>query len=161
MVFFKRLKVLAILFLISVSWTACAQRFSGLGPSVPEKSGVARDAGGKTFSAKNRLSDETRALLYDTSTPGLELPVITKRVAVFKHGEWDEMTEVGYLLVEAIFRADAVIAEVRVLRSTLKDHELVHERVVAALEQWEFRPGRLDGHNVDVRMAFRVSFCGS
>lgn len=95
--------------------------------------------------------------VYETTAAGLVLPVITKRVALIKPEDRHGPSTVGTIVVEAVLRADGVISEVQILRTTIKDRTWVEAQVSAALKQWAFRPGRLDGRTVDVRMMLLLS----
>ncbi len=201
MLLLRVLRVLVLVGLIGLSWTACVGRApekrasvrrlgGGGGVGEPPAHAVGTTESGRAQKSKNQTApsgsetvrstgiekkesdhlakapgkkDSSGAVdrqVYETATPGLVLPVITKRVAPFRSDDWGEGLEVGYVIVEAVLRADGVIDDVRILRSTYEDRGFVHARIVAALKQWEFRPGRLGGQSVDVRMFLRVSLCG-
>ena len=62
----------------------------------------------------------------------------------------------GTVFLEAVVQTDGMPREVRVIRS-LDPHGLDQEAIVA-VEQWRFRPGRLNGVPVDVLVTIALDF---
>ncbi|CAM2007944.1 TonB family protein [Acanthopleuribacter pedis] len=89
---------------------------------------------------------------------GLAPPVITKRVPPQYPKPALRVGLQGYVIVEAIMRADGTLTNVRVLRGLGKGRFGFEDAARKALEQWEFLPGELNGGKVDVRMTLKIDF---
>lgn len=111
-----------------------------------------------TFSEDDFPSAPPKKTVHDGSTAGLEAPVITARVSPNYPPRAARLGMSGYVLLEAILRADGTIDEIRVLRQLGKGRFGFEDEASAALRQWEFLPGRLNGRKVDVRMTLRIDF---
>lgn len=111
-----------------------------------------------TFSEDELPSAPPVKTIHDRSTAGLEAPVITARVSPNYPERAARLGMSGYVLLEAVLRADGTIDEIRVLRQLGKGRFGFEDAATAALKQWEFLPGRLNGRQVDVRMTLRIDF---
>jgi len=62
----------------------------------------------------------------------------------------------GTVILEAIIKRDGTVGDIKVLRSLGKLG--CDEAAVAALKQWRFQPGEMNGHPVDVIMTLTIKF---
>ncbi len=111
-----------------------------------------------TFNEDDFPSAPPKHKVHDGSTAGLEAPVITARVAPNYPPRAARLGMSGYVLLEAVLRADGTIDDIRVLRQLGKGRFGFEDEATAALKQWEFLPGRLNNRKVDVRMTLRIDF---
>lgn len=89
---------------------------------------------------------------------GLEPPVITRRVRPNYPERAQRVGLQGYVIVEAVMRKDGSITDARVVRQLGRGKFGFETAALAALQQWEFEPGKVQGRAVDVRMHFTVHF---
>ncbi len=64
----------------------------------------------------------------------------------------------GYVIVEAVLRKDGTMSDMVVLRELGGGELGFEEASLAALEQWKFEPGQVDGKPADVRMTIKIDF---
>ena len=92
------------------------------------------------------------------ATPGLEMPVVTRRVSPNYPTRGLKIALQGYVIVEAVLGRDGKVRDTRIVRSLGGGKFGFEEQAVTALKQWEFLPGVLNGKPVDVRMNLRIDF---
>lgn len=86
--------------------------------------------------------------------PGLEMP---KPIQEVKPDEGDLPGERGFVWLQAIVGTDGKARAIEVIKSLGPERD---RRAIAALERWEFAPGRLDGRAVPVRVTVEMRFGG-
>jgi len=64
----------------------------------------------------------------------------------------------GYVILDAILCRDGKIRDVRVLRTLGNGRFGIEEAAIAAVENWKFKPGTIDGKAQDVRMTLKLDF---
>jgi len=64
----------------------------------------------------------------------------------------------GYVILEAIFRKDGSVTDIKILRGLGKGKYGFEEASANALRQWKFKPGRVDGVPADVKMTVKIDF---
>ena len=89
---------------------------------------------------------------------GVAPPNVTSRVEPRYPGKATKIRLQGYVILEAIFRADGRIDDVKVLRGLGKGKFGFEEEAVSALKRWRFEPGRYQGQVSDVRMTSKIDF---
>ena len=106
--------------------------------------------------------DEFLKGVYLPDTPDLVSPVVVYEERPFySPGAMREKIQ-GDVKLQVVVRADGKVDRVRVTASLDKIYGL-DESAMAAVKQWRFKPGRLDGFPVTVavtiQMSFRLHFC--
>ncbi len=91
-------------------------------------------------------------------TPGLQEPVITKRVKPSYPPQGAAMRLQGYVVLQAILRRDGSVDEVEVLRGLGKGKFGFEREAISSLLKWRFIPGSYNGEPADVRMNLRFDF---
>jgi len=89
---------------------------------------------------------------------GVEPPVFTKRVQPNYPDRAIKVKIQGYVILEAILRRDGSIDDIKVLRGLGKGKFGFEEEAIAALKQWQFLPGSVNGRPADVRMTLKIDF---
>lgn len=102
---------------------------------------------------------ESGAALVDqrTYTPGngVSAPVIIHRVEPVYPALLRQMGKSGVARIECVISPGGQLTNIRVIHAT---HPLFAEAALAAVQQWKFLPGRLDGRAVSTRFDFTVNF---
>lgn len=89
---------------------------------------------------------------------GVEPPTFTKRVQpAYPEAAMDRRIQ-GYVILEAVFRKDGTITNIEILRGLGKGKLGFEDASIAALRQWEFKPGRFNGLPADVRVTLKIDF---
>lgn len=89
---------------------------------------------------------------------GVEPPVFTKRVPPKYPERAVKIKLQGYVILEAILRADGSVDDVKVLRGLGKGKFGFEEEAMKALKKWQFLPGKVNGKAADVRMTLKIDF---
>jgi len=89
---------------------------------------------------------------------GVEPPVFTKKVQPKYPERAIKIRLQGYVILEAILRKDGSVDDIKVLRGLGKGKFGFEEEAAAALRQWEFLPGKVNGKPADVRMTLKIDF---
>lgn len=89
---------------------------------------------------------------------GVEPPVFTKRVKPKYPERAIKIRIQGYVILEGILRKDGTVDDIKVLRGLGKGKFGFEEAAAAALRQWEFLPGKVNGKAADVRMTLKIDF---
>ena len=92
-----------------------------------------------------------------TPGDGLSLPTVTKQVYAQYTPEAMANRIEGSVGLSAVVLADGKVGEVKVTRSLDSVHGL-DAACVAAMKQWEFKPGTRDGKPVAVRITVDMNF---
>jgi len=89
---------------------------------------------------------------------GVEPPTFTKKVhPVYPARALKERLE-GYVILEAVLRKDGTIDDIKVLRGLGQGKYGFEEAAKAALQQWQFLPGKVNNQPADVRMTLKIDF---
>ena len=64
----------------------------------------------------------------------------------------------GYVILEAVFGADGVVSDVRILRGLGKGKFGFEEAAIAALKKYSYVPGKVHGKPAAVRMTVKIDF---
>jgi len=96
--------------------------------------------------------------IVNQNTTGLESPVFLKRVEPEYPAMGHRIRMEGYVILEAILRADGSIDEIKVVRGLGKGRFGFEDAARKALAEWTYLPGKLHGKTVDVRMTLRIDF---
>ena len=94
---------------------------------------------------------------YRAKDPGIVVPVVVKSPNPRYPDEAREKRIQGIVQLDAVVLEDGTVGEVTVTKS-LDDTYGVDRAAVAALKQWEFKPGQKDGKPVPVLVAVEMSF---
>lgn len=89
---------------------------------------------------------------------GVETPVFTKKVQPKYPQKAIKIRLQGYVILEAILRKDGSVDDIKVLRGLGKGKFGFEEEAAAALRNWEFLPGKVNGRPADVRMTLKIDF---
>ncbi len=89
---------------------------------------------------------------------GVEPPVFTKKVSPKYPKRAIKIKLQGYVVLEAIFRAEGTVEDIKVLRGLGKGKFGFEAEAVEALKQWTFQPGKVNGKPTDVRMTIKLDF---
>lgn len=89
---------------------------------------------------------------------GVEPPVFTKRVKPNYPERAAKIKLQGYVILEAILRKNGNIDDIKVLRGLGKGKFGFEDEAIAALRQWKFLPGKVNGRAADVRMTLKIDF---
>lgn len=89
---------------------------------------------------------------------GVEPPVFTKKVQPSYPERAIKIRLQGYVILEAILRKDGSVDDIKVLRGLGKGKFGFEEKAAAALKQWTFLPGKVNGKPADVRMTLKIDF---
>jgi TonB family protein len=89
---------------------------------------------------------------------GVEPPVFTKKVTPKYPERAVKIRLQGYVILEAILRKDGSVDDIKVLRGLGKGKFGFEEEAAAALRQWSFLPGKVNGRPADVRMTLKIDF---
>ncbi len=92
------------------------------------------------------------------NTPGLEPPLVTRRVSPNYPPLAARVGISGYVILEAVMRADGTIDQIKVIRGLARGKFGFEDEAVNALKDWEFIPGQYQGRAVDVRLNVRIDF---
>lgn len=90
--------------------------------------------------------------------PGVEAPVIIKRVKPNYPRKAAKVRITGYVIVQAILKADGTVGDVKVLRQLGKGKFGFEEEAIKAMRQWEFIPGKFRGKPHDIMLSLRIDF---
>jgi len=94
---------------------------------------------------------------YKPKDPGIVAPVLMKDVKAVYTTEAREKRIQGVVELEAVVLEDGTVGEVRITKSLDQTYGL-DDAAVAALKQWQFKPGQKDGKAVKVLVAVEMSF---
>ena len=94
---------------------------------------------------------------YKVKDPGVVAPVVIKDVKAVYTAEAREKRIQGVVELEAVVLEDGTVGDVRITKSLDKTYGL-DDAAVAALRQWQFRPGQKDGKAVKVLVEVEMSF---
>lgn len=92
-----------------------------------------------------------------TAADGVALPVPTKTVAPNYTPEAMQNRIEGSVGLSAVVLVDGTVGEVKVVRSLDSTYGL-DDAAVAAMKQWEFKPGTKDSKAVAVRISVDMTF---
>jgi len=87
---------------------------------------------------------------------GVEPPVFTKKVAPAWPKTANKTMNHGYIILEATFRKDGKIEDIKVLRPYGYDGYGFEKNSIEALKKWKYQPGKVHGKPADVRMNLKV-----
>ena len=85
-------------------------------------------------------------------------PVFIKKAIPAYPKEAEKIGLQGYVILEAVFGANGVISQVRVLRGLGKGKFGFEEAAVAALKKYSYVPGKVHGKPAAVRMTVKIDF---
>lgn len=94
---------------------------------------------------------------YKLNDPGVVAPVVIKDVKPRYPDEAKEKRIQGVVQLEGVVLEDGTVGDIRVTKSLDQTYGL-DQAAVAALKQWEFKPGQKDGKPVKVLVAVEMSF---
>ena len=94
---------------------------------------------------------------YKVKDPGVVAPVVTKDVKPKYPDEAKEKRIQGVVEMQGVVLENGTIGDVTVTKSLDQTYGL-DEAAVAALKQWEFKPGQKDGKAVKVLVEVEMSF---
>ena len=89
---------------------------------------------------------------------GVEPPVFTRKVSPKYPERAVKIKLQGYVILEAILRANGSVEDIKVLRGLGKGKFGFEEEAGKALQKWEFLPGKVNGKPADVRMTLKIDF---
>ena len=93
---------------------------------------------------------------YKVGQEGVKAPVLVKNVHPQYTADAKARRVQGTVELAAIVKANGAVADdVRVVKSL---DEQLDQQAIAALKQWEFRPGTKDGKAVDVEVNVEMTF---
>jgi protein TonB len=88
---------------------------------------------------------------------GVSLPQVTKQVKADYTEEARARRIVGKVMLDVVVLSDGTTGDVTVVES-LESLYGLDQNAVAAMKQWEFKPGLKDGKPVAVRVAVEMTF---
>lgn len=88
---------------------------------------------------------------------GVSLPQVTKQVKADYTDEARARRIVGKVMLDVVVLSDGTVGDVTVSESLDSIYGL-DQTAVAAMKQWEFKPGMKDGKPVAVRIAVEMVF---
>jgi len=94
---------------------------------------------------------------YKSKDPGVVVPVLVKDVKPIYTTEAREKKIQGVIELDAVVLDDGTVGDITITKSLDKTYGL-DEAAVAALKQWQFKPGEKDGKPVRVLVAVTMSF---
>jgi protein TonB len=94
---------------------------------------------------------------YKVKDPGITAPALIKDVKPVYTTEAREKKIQGVVELEAVVLEDGTVGDVRITKSLDQTYGL-DDAAVAALKQWQFKPGQKDGKAVKVLVAVEMSF---
>ena len=94
---------------------------------------------------------------YKSGDPGVVVPVLVKNVKPIYTTEAREKKIQGVIELDAVVLDDGTVGDITITKSLDKTYGL-DEAAVAALKQWQFKPGKKDGKPVRVLVAVTMSF---
>ena len=94
---------------------------------------------------------------HNVKEPGVVAPAVIKEVHARYTDEAKAKGIQGTVELEGVVLEDGTIADVRVTKSLDESYGL-DQAAVAALKQWEFKPGQKDGKPVKVLVDVQMSF---
>lgn len=89
---------------------------------------------------------------------GVTPPVFTKKTRPKYPERAMKIGLQGYVILEAVLRKDGSVTDMKILRGLGKGRFGFEEASMEALEQWQFKPGRVNGRAADVRMTLKIDF---
>lgn len=116
-----------------------------------------------TNSAMSFLQEAVLTAREDSQIPrvgavGVEPPVFTKKVMPEYVSKGEQVTA-SYAIIEAVFGKDGKIRDIKLLKGLGDGFPDFEAEAMAALKQWEYVPGRLNGKPADVRMTLQLRIC--
>lgn len=94
------------------------------------------------------------AKVYDPGN-GVSLPVVVKQVRATYPATAKDAHITGVVLLESVVAPDGTVRSIKVLKSVDKT---LDRAAVAAMKQWQFKPGVKDGKPVAVRIRTEITF---
>jgi TonB family protein len=91
-------------------------------------------------------------------TPGVVVPVITRRVQPDYPKRGLQMRMQGYVILDAVLRADGTVGAVTVLQGLGKGRFGFEEMAIEAVRQWRFIPGSYRGKPADIHLNLKITF---
>ncbi len=93
--------------------------------------------------------------VYKVGQDGVKSPVLVHEVKPQYTDDAKARGVQGAVEMDAVVRADGTVDNVRVTKSL---DEQLDQQAIAALKQWQFRPGTKDGRSVDVKVKVEMTF---
>lgn len=117
---------------------------------------VGGDPGGEIFGSERGNGSE-RGVPEPTYEPGngVRAPVIVQRVEPLYPPLLQRIGRAGEVRLQCVISKSGALTDIRVIHST---HPLFAESAIAAVKEWKFLPGRLEGRAVATRFDFTVRF---
>ena len=107
--------------------------------------------------AQTQQEDEFLKGVYLTETPGIRLPILKYEVKPRYTSDAMRAKIQGEVELQVVVAADGSVSRARVINSLDKIFGL-DEAGVAAVKQWTFEPGKLDGMPVPVAVSLSLQF---
>ena len=90
--------------------------------------------------------------------PGVEPPIFYHKIAPDYPPRAVKARFQGYVILEAIMGKDGEFRDFQVLRGLGKGKFGFEEEAIKAVSQWKYKPGKLHGEPIDVRMTLKIDF---
>ena len=125
---------------------------------IPEPPETAKEP--KTQAPPGAIFQEREAEdgIYRTGQVGVDPPVITKKVYPAYPKDGKRLKIEGYVILEATFKTDGTVAEIKVLRGLGRGKLGFEQNAMDAVRQWEFKPGTFEGNPADIRMVLKIDY---
>lgn len=98
------------------------------------------------------------SIRLNEQTPGVEPPIIIRRVQPDYPQRGLQMRIQGYVILDAVLRADGTVGAVTILQNLGKGRFGFEEKAIEAVRQWRFKPGSYRGKPADIHLTLKITF---